>query len=431
MEAPGSKAFPDAVGGNGNGNGHSHASLNGHARASELVDLIVEHASRPMEEAQALPAAYYTSEALYELEVERIFKKDWLYICRTDEVAEPGDWYAAEIAGEPIMLVRGKDMKIRALSRVCPHRFMDVLRVEREEGQDHGNKESFVCPYHSWAFDTSGELTGAPLMNRSALFEREKGNLCLGNYAVEVWQGFVFVNLDQDAEPLAPRFAAMEEVLAPYRLDEWKVLDRIDWPESPVTWKLAMDNGRECYHHQGAHSESIEPLWPSHLVDADDTTDSEHFYYQRMFVDPQGAIGEEDGHYIQPVVLPPLEGLTPYQRSHSMLVGIYPTMWFSPGPDVLLVAKWWPTGPQSHKFDLALCVHPDRLDHPDIEKIKAETREWLVQIQVEDSQMVTGIQSMLKSDRARRGGPLSHLERPMWTFQKYMAKRLAGVPANL
>lgn len=411
----------------GNGNGSLNGSYNGSASAQELIDLIVEHASRPMEEAQALPAEYYTSHSLYDVEVERIFKRDWLYVCRTDEVADPGDWYATEIVGQPFVLVRGKDMQLRAFSRVCPHRFMDILREDREEGREHGHAESFVCPYHSWAFDTEGAMTGAPLMNRSARFERERDSYGLSPYKTEVWNGFVFVNFDPDAEPLGPRFTELDEVLAPYRLEEWKVLDRLDWPEVPATWKLAMDNGRECYHHQGAHKESIEPLWPAHLVDAD-TTDSEYFYYHRMFVSAEGAVGEEDGHYLQPVVLPALDGLTPYQRSHSLLVGVYPTMWFSPGPDVLLVAKWWPTGPDSHKFDLAVCIHESRLDHPDLEKIRAETKEWLHQIQLEDARMVTGIQSMLGSDRAKqRGGALSHLERPMWTFQKYMAKRLAGV----
>src|SRR3954463_7672610 len=94
-------------GGHVTGDGFRHH--NGQPSAQELVDLIVEHASRPMEEAQALPAAYYTSEDLYALEVERIFKKDWLYSCRTDGVETRGDWSSGEIAGEPIMLVRGKD----------------------------------------------------------------------------------------------------------------------------------------------------------------------------------------------------------------------------------------------------------------------------------------------------------------------------------
>lgn len=415
---------------------NSHAQQNGTkskaspmtANVQELLDLIVEHASRPLEEAQLLPSEYYTSHDLYDLEVERIFKKDWLYLCRTDEVANPGDWFAAEIAGEPVVLVRGKDMQIRAFSRVCPHRFMDLLFEEREKGAEAGNTESFVCPYHSWAFSTEGQLTGAPLMTGNNLFERERacGSYNLATYATEVWNGFVFMNFDPNAEPLAPRFSEMDELLAPYRLDEWKVLDRLDWPEVPTTWKLAMDNGREAYHHQGAHKESIEPLWPAHLVDAD-TTESEYFYYQRMFVSQEGASGEEDGHYLQPLVLPSIEGLSAFQRSHSLLVGIYPTMWFSPGPDVLLVAKWWPTGPDSHKFDLAVCVHESKMDHPDLGKIRGEMKDWLRQIQEEDSAMVTGIQGMLKSDQARQGGALSPLERPIWTFQKYMAKRLTGI----
>ena len=121
------------------------------------------------------------------------------------------------------MIVRGADGKIRALSRACPHRFMDVLGEEDDGKQRYGNKEGgFVCPYHSWAFGLDGRLTGAPLMSRSELFERERNNYCLESYSTELWNGFVFVNFDKDAAPLAPRLASMEELLAPYRLDEWR-----------------------------------------------------------------------------------------------------------------------------------------------------------------------------------------------------------------
>jgi len=396
-----------------------------------LLEQIVDRAKRPLTEMQALPAEYYASEALYALEQERIFQRDWLYVCRADEISRPGDWYSVQIAGEPVMIVRGADSKIRALSRACPHRFMDVLGEEDDGKQRYGNKEGgFVCPYHSWAFGLDGKLTGAPLMSRSELFERERNNYCLESYSTEVWHGFIFVNFDEDAAPLAPRLASMEELLAPYRLDEWRVMERIDWPELPVSWRVVMDNGRECYHHQGSHRVSVEPLWPSNLVDAD-TNDDDSFYWERLFVAPDAAIGEEDGHPIQPVMLPPLEGLTPYQRSHSLLVGVYPTMWFTPSPDVMFVAKWWPTGPQSHKFQLDVCVHEAQLDNPELKKAVSDARDWGYQIQVEDSRSCAGIQRMLHSRAANRagGGALSHLERPVWQFQKYMANRLAD--ANL
>lgn len=403
------------------GNGHRTNDL------PWLLDQIVDRAKRPLTEMQALPAEYYASEALYDLELERIFHRDWLYVCRADEIAKPGDWYSAEIAGEPIMVVRGADNRIRALSRVCPHRFMDLLGEEDDGKQRYGNKAGgFVCPYHSWAFGLDGGLTGAPLMSRSELFQRERGQYCLESFPTEVWHGFVFVNFDPAAQPLAPRFAGMEELLAPYRLEEWRVMDHIDWPELPVSWRVVMDNGRECYHHQGSHRVSVEPLWPASLVDAD-TNDDDSFYWERLFVSKDAATGEEDGHPIQPVMLPPLDGLTPYQRSHSLLVGIYPTMWFTPSPDVMFVAKWWPTGPQSHKFRLDVLVHEAQLGHPDLAKAVSDAKEWGYQIQVEDARSCAGIQRMLNSRAARRagGGALSHLERPLWQFQKYMANRMA------
>lgn len=391
----------------------------------QLLNLIVEHASRPLDEAQALPAKYYLSKELHDLEIERIFKRDWLYICRADELERPGDFYSFQIANEPLVMVRGSDGRIYCLSRVCPHRFMDILADE--EGA-RGNTQGFVCPYHSWAFSLEGNLTGAPMMERSRRFERERGSYCMASYPVEEWNGFVFVNLDRNAEALGSRFAELEEMLAPWRLPEWKVADRIDWPESPVNWKVAIDNGRECYHHQGAHRESAEPIWPTAMVEVD-TNDSEYFYWERMMCAPDAAVAIEDGHFIQPTVLPPLEGLTPFERSFSYLVGLYPTMWFATGPDVCLVAKWWPTGHLTHKFELTVLVHESRLDHPDVAKAVEESTQWALEIQKEDSKMVTGIQAMLGSDNATKGGAFSHMERPLWQFQRYMANRLAG--ANL
>jgi phenylpropionate dioxygenase-like ring-hydroxylating dioxygenase large terminal subunit len=393
---------------------------------SWILEQIVDRATRPLTEMQALPAEYYSSEALYDLELERIFRREWLYVCRADEISKPGDWYSVEIAGEPVMIVRGADNQLRALSRACPHRFMDVLGEEDDGRAQKGNNEAgFVCPYHSWAFGLDGSLTGAPLMSRSELFERERSNYCLESYRTEVWNGFVFVNFDAQAAPLAPRLAPMDDLLAPYRLDEWRVMQTVDWPELPVSWRIVMDNGRECYHHQGSHRVSVEPLWPSNLVDAD-TNDDDSFYWERLYVAKDAAIGEEDGHLIQPVMLPPLDNLTPYQRSHSLLVGVYPTMWFTPSPDVVFAAKWWPTGPQSHKFQLDVLVHQDQLGNPDLEKAVADAAAWGHQIQVEDARACSGIQRMLRSGAARRagGGALSHLERPLWQFQKYMANRL-------
>jgi phenylpropionate dioxygenase-like ring-hydroxylating dioxygenase large terminal subunit len=401
---------------NGRATGHGEQEL------AAILATLAEQAARPLEEAQAMPGPWFTSDALYELETERIFSREWLCVGRTEEIPNPGDWLSTEIAGEPVMVVRAAAGQVRALSRVCPHRFMDVLG---EHDGDRGRSESFVCPYHSWAFGLDGKLTGAPLMHRSERFERDRGSLCLPAFATEVWHGFVFVNLDPAAEPLAPRLTDLEPMIAQYRLDEWRFVDRLNWPESESNWKLAMDNGRESYHNQGAHRKTVEPLWPSYLCDAD-TTESKYWYAQHMHVSPEAAIGQEDGHYLNPLVLPPLDGLSPFDRSQYLLVGVYPSMFFTAGPDLLFYATWLPTGPTSHKFDLSVCVHESHLDTPGLDEIIAENHEWLHEIQSEDALVLPAIQRMATSRAATVGGALSHLERPIWQFQRYMAERLLG-----
>jgi phenylpropionate dioxygenase-like ring-hydroxylating dioxygenase large terminal subunit len=409
---------------NGNGSLTNGAAAQSDGGVEALLQTLVERASRPLEEAQAMPAEFFTNEALYELELERVFHKEWLCVGRQEEIKEPGSWLTANIAGEPVVVVRGDDGTIRALSRVCPHRFMDVLA---EEKADRGKCEGFVCPYHSWAFDFEGKLSGAPLMSRNSLYEREKDSIHLPSFKVELWKGFIFVNLDKDAEPLAPRLADMDELIGQYRLEEWHLVDRVDWPESPSNWKLCMDNSRENYHSQGLHRKTVEFLWPSHMAGAD-TTESRYWYAQHMHCSPEAAIGEEDGHYLNPLVLPPLDGLSAFDRSQYLLAGVYPSMFVAAGPDLLFYATWRPTGPTSHKFELQVCVHESNLDRPDLDKIVAENHEWLVEIQSEDAWALTAVQEMLNSRKgALDGGPLSYLERPIWQFQRYMAEKLVGV----
>jgi hypothetical protein len=105
-------------------------------------------------------------------------------------------------------------------------------------------------------------------------------------------------------------------------------------------------------------------------------------------------------------------------------------MWFIPSPDLLMVARWLPTRPETHKFDVVYCMHESQLDQPNIEEAKQHVHSWLEQIQAEDSGIVEQIQRTLSSTRSASGGALSHLERPVWQFQKYLADRLLPVSTH-
>lgn len=389
-------------------------------KVAELLDVLAERASLPLEEARALPSSFYTDEALYALEIERIWRKSWIHVGRVEEIANPGDYIQREIAGEPIVVTRGRDGVVRAMSRVCQHRFMDVL-----DGSDKkGSAESFACPYHKWTYGLDGKLQGAAHMGKNACFQKEKDLIRLPQFQATTWQGFVFVNLDPDAPPLSKVMDHVESKLGNYVPADWKLVDRVEWGEVPANWKVVVDNGREAYHHIGTHLESLEPLWPAHLVDFE-PMDTSDFFFARMFVSPEASIGQEDGHYINPVVLPTAPNLTPFERSNYIVAGIYPGFILVPGPDIMLTLSFSPTGVGSHYIELDLLAHESVLDHPELaEKVK-EVRDWIIDINGEDAEAQAAVQrAVSRTGIVHDGGPLSHLERAVWTFQRYLAKNL-------
>ena len=401
-------------------------SANGSVTAStgdvqQLVAELAELASRPLERARALPPAAYTNPDLYALELDRMWRCSWLYVGRVEELEKPGDWITAELVGEPVMVVRGQDSKLRAMSRVCPHRYMDVLGDEKGR---RGTKEQFVCPYHSWSFGLDGKLTGAPLMSENEVFAEERDSYCLTDLPLTEWQGFLFVNLDHGAKPLAASLEEVDAFLGNYDLEEWRLVDTIEWGETEANWKLVVDNGREAYHHQGTHCDSLEPLWPAHMVEYQPSETSD-FFLLRMFVSPEAATGQEDGHYINPTLVPAAPRLTPFERSHYMVIGLYPGFIVAPGPDAMFTLCWMPTGPTSHTIDIGIFLHESQLDNPNIDGVIEEARAWITLIQTEDSAAIQSVQKSATTRLTTRGGALSHLEQSVWTFQRFLAGRLS------
>jgi phenylpropionate dioxygenase-like ring-hydroxylating dioxygenase large terminal subunit len=404
---------------NGNGNGrHGHS-----PKVQNMLDLLVERATRPLEEAKALPPSFYTDQEIYDLEIKEIWRKSWIHVGRVEELKESGDWISRDIAGEPVIVTKGEDGEIRAMSRVCRHRFMDLLDGEAKRC---GHAEKLTCPYHLWSYDLDGKFVAAPHMNRSKLFEQEKDGYSLPTFAVHIWQGFIFVNLDADPAPFDEVVTPeAEALLGNYDAADWRLMDRIEWGETAVNWKLVVDNGREAYHHIGTHGESLEPMWPAHMIEFEPSPRNAYFL-ARMFVSAEAATGQEDGHYISPMMLPPAPGLTPYEKSHSVVLGMYPGFIYVPGPDVILTLSFQPTGLSSHNLDIELLFHKDQVDNPEAQEVLAEYRKWITDVQGEDTGAMKGVQRMLTSGIEHPGGALSHLEVALVTFQRYLAKRLAG-----
>ena len=141
-------------------------------------------------EAATLPPVLYTSEEVLAFEREALFAKEWLCVGRSERIPNPGDWFTVTITGEPLIVLRDKEGGIRCMSAVCQHRAMQVCQGE-------GNSTTFKCPYHHWIYGQDGRLLGAPAMERTEGFDKK--DFPLPSLQVELWQGFVFVNLDAEA----------------------------------------------------------------------------------------------------------------------------------------------------------------------------------------------------------------------------------------
>ncbi|MGB1823458.1 MAG: aromatic ring-hydroxylating oxygenase subunit alpha, partial [Ilumatobacteraceae bacterium] len=170
----------------------------------------LEASSQGVAEAVTLPPALYTSEEVLEFERDAIYAREWLCVGRAERIPEPGDWFTVNIAREPIIVVRDKEGDVRAMSAVCQHRAMQVCEGE-------GNTTTFKCPYHHWIYGLDGRLLGAPAMERTENFE--KSDWGLPQMRVELWMGFIFVNLDADAAPLSPTLERYSKYLVNYDLE--------------------------------------------------------------------------------------------------------------------------------------------------------------------------------------------------------------------
>lgn len=224
-----------------------------HSSLSLPLDALREAASLPIDAAFSAPPRCYTDPDIFELERRKIFARDWICIGRAADIAEPGDYIAAELPGAELMAVRQKDGSIKALSRVCRHRGALVA----PEGTGHGGV--FSCPYHRWTYELDGGLRAAPGMEGNPAFRREA--CALPTFRSEIWEGFIFVSLDPNARPLAPSLAPLSAMIGKYGIADWASAFAVEdvWE---ANWKVAFENAAESYHHIGFHRESLDPVLP-------------------------------------------------------------------------------------------------------------------------------------------------------------------------
>jgi Rieske 2Fe-2S family protein len=194
---------------------------------------------------RTLPRAYYTSASLYEEEAERIFARRWVCVGRAEQVARPGDYFLADVAGESLIVARDREA-LHAFFNVCRHR--GTRLCEQPSGRLAG---TIQCPYHGWTYGLDGRLLGAPHMGDEAF---DKAEFPLHEAALGAWDGFLFANLQPHPPALAAALAPLGGKFGAWRLGELRPLRRVEY-DVRANWKLFFQNFSECYHCPRIHPE--------------------------------------------------------------------------------------------------------------------------------------------------------------------------------
>lgn len=192
----------------------------------------------------SLEQRFYTDPDIYQLELDQIVMRNWIFAGHQSQVAEPGDFRVFRVAGESAIIVRGDDGQIRAFANVCRHRGSLVCL------EQSGNARRFECPYHAWVYDTRGNLVGARDMGED--FSKEEYGL--HPVSIEIVHGLMFISFSANPPSLENAKRDLAEPMAMFDFANLKVAASKTYPIA-ANWKLSVENYQECYHCAPAHAE--------------------------------------------------------------------------------------------------------------------------------------------------------------------------------
>ena len=219
--------------------------------AASLTDLQIRSPYSVSSDTVFLPAEAYTSPEFYDAEMRSVFPSSWVLAADLSYVAEPGDFAATMVGYEPVIVTRDDDGELHAFANICPHRGTVIIRGT-------GNCDSrLVCPYHGWSFGPDGTLRAIP--NQRGFDGIDKDQFSLRPLRFEVWERFVFVNVDGSAPPLLDYLEVAPSLLAGHGISKLAPTVSID-DTIDVNWKVFVDNALDDYHIPIVHAETLQPF---------------------------------------------------------------------------------------------------------------------------------------------------------------------------
>ena len=320
----------------------------------------------------------------WQQEIDTIFKKEWLNVGRVEQLPRVGSYFTKEFAWakRSIIIVKDKDGTVRAFHNVCRHRGNKLVWDDYPQEETSGTCRQFTCKYHAWRYDLDGSLNF--VQQESEFFDLDKENLGLVPVACDVWEGFIFVNLDDEpAQTLTEALDPFSEGLAGYPFGEMTQVYRAK-SEVNANWKLFIDAFIEFYHAPILHMKQATAEEAQKLAGYGFEALHYDIFSPHSVVSSWGGMAPPKdpsivkpsenamrsglfGPWDKPEVinnnenLPPLVNPARHKAWGTDTFMVWPNfmilIW---EPGWYLTYHYWPTGPSEHLFETALYFVPPK-----------------------------------------------------------------------
>jgi Rieske 2Fe-2S family protein len=370
--------------------------------------------------ARSLPQRYFVSRDVFEEEQEKIFSRQWVLVGHQSALAQPGDYFISEVANESLIVVRDKRGEIRGFYNVCRHRGSRL--IESRNGQ---LSAAIQCPYHAWTYALDGRLLGAPHMDDVPEFN--KADYSLHPVNVEIWEGFIFVNLaeagsltsilSQRERRKPDGFVSLEDWFAPLqrKFSHWNMsilqpAKRIEY-DVRANWKLMFQNYSECYHCLGVHPQ-LQKISP--YDSAENDLREGPFLGGFMKINPGKSLtmsGNACAAFVGNI-----ENL-----QQVFYYSIFPNMLLSLHPEYVMVHQLWPHSPEQTLIVCDWLFHPDAFSRKDF---KPEDAIEFWDVTNKQDWHVCELSQQGIASRAYEPGPYSARESIPAAWDEYYLRRM-------
>ena len=352
-----------------------------------------------------MPPEVYTSAEFLARELKDVFGHEWICVGRASALGAPGDYLTYELAGQPILIVRGRDGVLNAMSNVCRHRMSTLL-------DGAGNIRSIVCPYHAWTYNLDGSLRGAPFMKQTTGFCKE--DYRLQPIRCEEWLGWVYITMNLEVVSVAERLKPLEVMISHYGMERYVECFR-ETHVWDTNWKVLAENFMESYHLPVCHSATVGPH--SRLEEMVCPPGLAAFNYHWITKEASLAIGNAHPDNTR------LEG---DWRKTTALLAIYPSHLITLTPGYFWYLSLHPKGTGQVHITYGGGLSPEFIADPKAEDDKVALKALLDAVNAEDRGCTEKVFRGLNASAAKPGH-LSYLERPIYDFTQYLAERAGGL----